>query len=543
MTLRPPLPSSRYRDDERARAIYSEGAGIYRIVPRGVALPGSIEELVALVRWAGQSAIPLVPRGAGSAVTGSNVGDGVVVDLTRIAPRTLEMDAANRRARTGTAVRAAELVAAAAPHGLRLPPDPSSSRFATLGGMVSTNASGARTVRYGSVRRWVKGLELVTADGDLIELRRGEPPPQVPPIKRFQREVAPEIMAAAEHIRTGFPGTRKNSSGYALDAWLETGDLVDLLIGAEGTLGIVTHIEWRLDSAPPVQAGLRIALADLGLLAEAVAALLPLNPSALELLDRTFLDLVRTTRPDAAPIGTESILLLEFEGTDPQAVRGAVGDAVRRMKHLALDITTGGTAEDEDRLWELRHAASPIIADLPSGRRSLQVIEDGCVPVTRMAEYIVLVRAEAARLGLPVVIFGHAGDGNIHVNVLPDVNQPGWASDVAELYDRVTAGLIALGGTTSGEHSDGRIRAGALRRLYGHEIVDLFQRVKEAFDPAALLNPGVKLPPLHPTDPLHHLKVGVGAASIPADIEVALREIERRGDYTRDRLAIADAGP
>ena len=539
--MHPPIPPSQYRDDIRSRAAYSEGAGIYRIIPRGVALPGSITELMALVRWAGQSGTPLVPRGAGSSVTGSNVGDGIMVDLTRIAPRTLEVDAATRQARTSAAVRAAELEAAAAPLGLRLPPDPSSSRFATLGGMVSTNASGARTVRYGSVRRWVQGLELVTADGDLIQLRRGEAPPQVPSIERFHRDVAPEIMAAADHIRAHFPKTRKNSSGYALDAWLESADLVDLVIGAEGTLGIVTRIEWRLDSAPPVKAGLRIALADLGRLAEAVEALLPLNPSALELLDRTFLDLVRATRPDAAPAGTESILLLEFEGTDEKVVRGTVGDAVRRMKHLALDISTGVTAEDETRLWELRHAASPIIADLPGGQRSLQVIEDGCVPVTRMAEYIVLVRGEAARLGLPVVIFGHAGDGNIHVNVLPDVDQPGWASDVSELYDRVTAGVIALGGTTSGEHSDGRIRAGALRRLYGHEIVDLFQRVKEAFDPAGILNPGVKLPLPHPTDPLQHLKVGVGAAPIPADIELALREIEKRGDYTRDRLAIADA--
>ncbi|MEP7324499.1 MAG: FAD-binding oxidoreductase [Gemmatimonadota bacterium] len=541
MTLQPPLPTSRYRDDERARAMYSEGAGIYRIVPRGVALPGSVEELVALVRWAGEVAIPLVPRGAGSAVTGSNVGDGIVVDLTRMAPRILEVDAAAGRARTSAGVRAAELETATAPHRLRLPPDPSSSRFATLGGMVSTNASGARTVRYGSVRRWVLGLDMVTVDGDLVTLRRGESPPLVPPIERFQREVAPEIRAAAEHVRAHFPRTRKNSSGYALDAWLESGDLVDLVIGAEGTLGIVTQVEWRLDAAPSVKAGLRIALADLGLLAEAVEALLPLNPSALELLDRTFLDLVRATRPDAAPAGTESILLLEFEGTDDQTVRGTVGDAVRRMKHLALDISTGGTPEDETRLWEVRHAASPIIADLPGGQRSLQVIEDGCVPVSRMAEYIVLVRGEAARLGLPVVIFGHAGDGNIHVNVLPDVDLPGWESDVAELYDGVTRGLIALGGTTSGEHSDGRIRAGALRRLYGHEVVDLFQRVKEAFDPSWLLNPGVKLPPPHPTDPLHHLKVGADAAPIPADIELALREIEKRGDYTRDRLAIADS--
>lgn len=496
-------------------------------------------ELVGLVNWARETGTPLVPRGAGSSVTGSNVGDGIVVDLTRLAPRILEIVAETRRARVSTSIRAAELEAAALPHGLRLPPDPSSSRFATLGGMVSTNASGARTVRYGSVRRWVQSLEVVTADGDLVTLTRGAKAPAVPAVERFQR-VVPEIEASAGHVRAAFPRTRKNSAGYALDHWLETRDLVDLFIGGEGTLGIVTRIEWRLDPVPPVKAGLRIALGSLGFLTEAVESLLPLEPSALELLDRTFLDLVRTTRPDAAPAGTESILLLEFEGEDEKAVRGTVSDAARLVKSLALDVMTGGTAVDEARLWELRHAASPIIADLPDSRRSLQVIEDACVPVHRMADYINVVRGEAARLGLPVVIFGHAGDGNIHVNVLPDVERPGWESDTAELYDWVTRAVVELGGTTTGEHSDGRIRAGALRRLFGHEVVDLFQRVKGAFDPAGILNPGVKLPPEHPADPMRQLKAGAGRAPIPADIEAALRDIERQGDYTRDRLTVAD---
>jgi FAD/FMN-containing dehydrogenase len=491
------------------------------------------------MHWARETRTPLVPRGAGSSVTGSNVGDGIVVDLTRLGPRVLEIDPGAPSARVSANVRAAELEAAALPHRLRLPPDPSSSRFATLGGMVSTNASGARTVRYGSVRGWVQSLEVLTTDGDLVTLARGAKAPAVPAVERFQ-QIVPEIEASAEHIRAAFPRTRKNSAGYALDHWLETRNLVDLFIGAEGTLGIVTAIEWRLDPVPPARAGLRIALGDLGFLTEAVETLLPLKPSALELLDRTFLDLVRSTRPDAAPAGTESILLVEFEGQDDKAVRGVVGDAARLVKSLALDVMTGVTAADEARLWELRHAASPIIADLPDSRRSLQVIEDACVPVHRMADYINVVRGEAARLGLPVVIFGHAGDGNIHVNVLPDVDRPGWESDTAELWDRVTRAVVELGGTTTGEHSDGRIRAGALRRLFGHEVVDLFLRVKSAFDPAGILNPGVKLPPEHQSDPMRQLKAGEGRVPIPADIEQALREIEKRGDYTRDRLAIAD---
>src|ERR687898_2003148 len=170
--LPPPSMRGVFRTDERARAAYAEGAGIYRVLPIAVCLPADRDDLVALLRWASEHRMPLVPRGAGSAMSGGNVGEGIVVDLTR-PPRRLEIRPVERVAVTSTNLTLAELNMAADPHRLRLPPDPSSGRFATLGGMVSTNASGARTVRYGSVRRWVQAIELVTAAGEVVELRRG----------------------------------------------------------------------------------------------------------------------------------------------------------------------------------------------------------------------------------------------------------------------------------------------------------------------------------------------------------------------------------
>jgi FAD/FMN-containing dehydrogenase len=235
--------------------------------------------------------------------------------------------------------------------------------------------------------------------------------------------------------------------------------------------------------------------------------------------------------------------MVEFEGESFPALRGRVGDAVRRLKGIALDVDTALTPEDEKRIWSLRHAASPIIADLPPGRRSLQVIEDACVPLSRMGEYILAVRNSAARFGIPIVIFGHAGDGNIHVNLLPEVDQPGWEVAVSTIYHEITDQVIQLGGTPSGEHGDGRIRAPLLGRVYGPEISELFARVKKAFDPSAILNPGVKLagrtagtPDGRTESALSDLKVGTGAAAIPPEIAEELREIERMGDYRRDRL-------
>jgi FAD/FMN-containing dehydrogenase len=534
--LPPPPIRGLYRIDHRARAAYAEGAGIFRILPAAVCVPLDREDLASLAHWASAHRVPLVPRGAGSAMGGGNVGDGFIVDLTAL-PRRLQVDGGARRAQAAASVTLAELNLAAEGAGLRLPPDPSSGRWATLGGMLSTNAAGARTVRYGSVRRWIEAAELVTADGETVELRRGRAAqPRSRTLERFEAEAAPPIRAAADLVRERFPHTRKNASGYALDAWLASGDLLDLVIGAEGTLGFVTAAEWRLDPLPGARAGLRADLRSLDVLADAVGALLTHDPSAVELLDRTFLELV-------GEAGPEAVLLVEIEREDAAAAREAVDRASAAVAPFATGVDAGLTAAAADRLWALRHAASPILAGLPETRRSLQVIEDGCVPVDRMGDYVLAVRRAAAARGLAVVIFGHAGDGHVHVNLLPELGRAGWEEAVAALLEDVTDALVRLGGTPSGEHGDGRLRAGLLSRVYGDEIVALFARVKRAFDPLGILNPGVILPDPAGGPPIRRLKAGAQAVPLPDDISRELRRIEQRGGYARSRLELADGAP
>src|SRR5712691_2997366 len=345
--LPPPAIRGLFRTDQRARAAYAEGAGIFRILPDAVCVPADREDLASLVHWAAAHRTRLVPRGAGSGMGGGNVGEGVVVDLTGL-PRRREIDLGTRRARTSANLTLAELNRAADPHRLRLPPDPSSGRWATLGGMVSTNAAGARSLRYGSVRRWVESLELVTADGEVAELRRGGPSANAGPsaraLERFERDAAPSIRAARELIGSRFPRTRKNSSGYALDAFLASGDLLDVVIGAEGTLGFVTAIEWRLDRLPLHRAGLRVALRSLDVLSDAVAALLTHEPSALELLDRSFLALVGEP-------GSDAVLLVEFEGDTSEEVRRTVQRAAATIRLRAAGVDTGLTPAAAERLW------------------------------------------------------------------------------------------------------------------------------------------------------------------------------------------------
>jgi FAD/FMN-containing dehydrogenase len=539
--LPPPGIRGTFHTDIRARAAYAEGAGIYRIIPQAVCLPADVADLTRVVCWAADHRLSLVPRGAGSAMGGGNVGPGVILDLTAMADRRLDVDGSSRRAVTSAATTLASLNSACRPYRLRLPPDPSSGRWATLGGMVATNAAGARSVRYGSVRSWVEALTLATAEGELLQLRRREAlEPSTPTLRRFLQDVAPWLHAAAPEIRKRFPSTRKNSSGYALDAYLSSGDLLDLVIGSEGTLGVITEIEWRLDPIPSYRAAARVALRSLDQLTEAVQAILVAQPSAIELLDRSFLDLVATDTLAGTALrfpSVEAVLLVELERGDAGALHDALEVITARLRPIAHSVDTAFSPVAAERLWAIRHAASPILAALPLTRRSLQVIEDACVPVAKLGEYIGLVRQSAGTRGIPVVMFGHAGDGHLHVNLLPDIYQPHWESAVASLLDEVTNAVVALGGTTSGEHGDGRLRAPSLTRMYGPEIVGLFRRVKGAFDPGGVFNPGIILPDDRPA--IDRLKVGSGAAPLPPDIERALRDIEVGAGYARCRLELA----
>ncbi|HEX9167115.1 MAG TPA: FAD-binding oxidoreductase [Gemmatimonadales bacterium] len=536
-------PSSpTFNFDSRLRAAYSEGAGIFRIVPAAVAQPTTVPELTSLLRAAKAAGLPVVPRGGGTGMSGGNVGEGVVLDLRALDDGAVHVDSLAGTAVTSAGATCAALVRTAALHGLRLPATPSSWRYATLGGMVASNAAGVRSFRYGSVRSWVEALTLVTADGERTVLERGKGAnPVTPAVSRFEETVAPAIRAEAERIRTSWPMTRKNSCGYALDAWLRSGDLLDLVIGAEGTLGVITAIRWRLMPIPATRAGLRVAVADDAGLSTALARLADSSASAVEVLDRTFLGFVlETLPPEEQEVARQAsaMLLIEFEGSAAE-VQDAAAEWASRLEPLALDLRVAIDAHELDNLWEIRHAASPLLARLGEGLRSMQVIEDGCVPPARLAEYLGALRAIAARHGVQVVLFGHAGDANVHANLLVDIRQPGWEAQVRAVFDDASCAQIALGGTPAGEHGAGRLRAGLLPRVYGREIVGLFTAVKQAFDPEGMMNPGVILPA---ADARLTFKAAA-QPGLPADIEAGLRDMERAGAWDRDRVALAAPGP
>jgi FAD/FMN-containing dehydrogenase len=460
---------------------------------------------------------------------GSNVGPGVMLDLTRAFRSAPVVDPVRRSVRIGAAHTWRTLTAAAAAHRLRLPPDPSSGAFCTVGGMVATNAAGPRSLKFGAMRDWVTGIDFITADGERgraaapVEAERSA----TTAAERRALALAGSVPAAALVRRPA----RKNSSGYDLAA-LARHDVVRLLVGSEGTLALVDTVELRLAPVPASAATMLVTLGDLRHVERAVLALAEHDPAAVELLDRTFLDFVRAAAQGDVPAGTEAVVLAEFEGEDDAAAKRAAA-AARALAPVATGIATATDPATVARLWAIRHRASPALAALPDTQRSLQVVEDGCVPRDRLAEYIEGLRRLAAEHQFGVVIFGHAGDGHVHANVLADVTAPDLAARLGSLLGAASALQIALGGTLAGEHGDGRLRAPYLADLFGVEYVEWCRRLKAAFDPHGILNPGVKLgaPDAPKAPPPDWLKVGAAAPALPASVAAEFRRMEREGDW------------
>ena len=521
-----------YRSDPLALAMYSEAAGIGRIVPAAVAVPQDADDVVTLVRWAKERSITLVPRGSGTSMAGGAIGSGVIVDLSRMS-HIGNVDLHNHSIWAGPGALRGDVNRAALATGLRFPVDPSSGEYCTVGGMVSTNAAGAHTLRFGATRDWVIALDCVFEDGSRAVISRVAPTPRgIPALDRFLTDVEPEIVESESLLHKG---VSKDSSGYGVAAFAHTRKLVDLLVGSEGTLAIIVGAQLGLAPTPRTTSSVLGAFSSLEDAMSGAGRARAAGAVACELLDRTFLDVASLS---SIPPRTQAVLLAEVEG-------GSAGETEKAAKELASAFRESGATltevalgvTEQHEIWELRHAASPILARLDPALKSMQFIEDGAVPSDRLAEYVRGVRSALEKRGIRGVIFGHAGDAHMHVNPLIDVSKPGWRSDVEALLDEVVSLTARLGGTLAGEHGDGRLRTPLLSRVWSDRARVLFTRVKSAFDPAGILNPGVKVP-LDGQEPLGEIKYDPDLAPLPAEAREALDRITDERAYSTFRLSL-----
>ena len=526
-----------YREDLPARAAYCEAAGIGQIIPRAVAVPVDADDVQSLVLWAARERVALIPRGSGSSMSGGAIGDGVIVDLSGL--RWIGAPDVNGQAiRCGPGALRDDVDAAARKVGLTFPVDPSSSAFCTIGGMASTNAAGAHTLRYGAMRAWVESLDCIFSDGSRTVIRRTGPVELNEPLDRFQ-SIAAGLLAAEASAPSVHAGVRKESSGYGLHAFTESGSLVDLIVGSEGTLALIVGLELRLTPVKAATASVLGAFPTLDAAVVAAGSARAAGVSTCELLDRTFLDVARSGGVKVpAPVETEAILLAEVEGGSREecdslarAIEASFREAGATDVALALDPAT------EHGMWELRHAASPVLARLDPSLKSMQFIEDGCVPPERLAEYVTGVRAALDRQEIRGVIFGHAGDAHMHVNPLVDVRKPDWRERVHALLNEVTGLVARLGGTVSGEHGDGRIRAPLMPRVWPAATLERFTAIKHAFDPLGIFNPGAKLVIAGDAAPAQ-VKYDPSLPLLPSPARAVLERVERERAYARSRLEL-----
>lgn len=416
--------------------------------PLAVVFPTTANEVRDLVRICRAHALALVARGRGTNTTGATVpvAGGVVASFERM-NRILGIDPANRLAVVEPGVLNGDLQAALAPHRLFWPPDPTSAPFCTVGGNLACNAGGPRAVKYGASRDNVLALDAVAGTG--------------------------------EAFRCGSP-TTKGATGY---------DLARLLVGSEGTLALLTAATLKLTPLPAARRTLQATFDDVPAAAAAVARIMaqPATPCALEFMDGEALRLARGYGGDAVP-EAGAMLMIEVDGSEAMVDEAAtaVAAATRGPGLQALQVATD--APRAAALWAARKALSPALRTLSPNK----INEDVVVPVSRLPELVATVRAIGGRHGIPVVCFGHAGNGNLHVNLLPR-NQAELARAAAALDD-LFAAVVALDGTLSGEHGIGLAKRDFLPRALDPVALGLMRAIKDQFDPDGILNPGKVLP-------------------------------------------------
>ncbi|MFQ5878151.1 MAG: FAD-binding and (Fe-S)-binding domain-containing protein [Acidobacteriota bacterium] len=487
--------------------LYSTAACIYQIRPLGAVAPRDEPDALAVLDYARRHDIPVTARGAGSGLAGQTLGRGIIVDFSKYFTRVSDIDRDAGTVRVQPGVIQARLNRALGLHGLRFAPDPSSAAFCTLGGMLANNAGGSHTILHGATRDNTASLRVALADGSVLQTRAcprerlradggGDGDPQA--------RLAGRLMGIVDRhrrvIEERSPRTRRNSSGYALRESVDgrAVDLTRLFVGSEGTLGLVLEATLRIVPTPRAAATALVLFDDLQRAGAAVVEILRSRPSAVELLDRTFVDVIREA--DAAvgtalPSDTEAILIVELEGDEPLEVDARMSGLARRLtgrERLATEVRRGVRPEDAAGIWAVRRAASPILSRREGRLRNTRFIEDAAVRPEQMAEFVGRLKALLAKYELSAAIFGHAGDCNLHCNPLMNPKEPRDLAVMESLAGEFVDLVVGMGGSLSGEHGDGRLRSPFLRRAYG-PLADVFGEVKRLFDPQGLLNPGIKV--------------------------------------------------
>lgn len=441
----------RIMDDITDRHSYSYDASFGSYVPDLVIQPVSTREVAGIVKLANEFSIPLYPRGRGTSLSGGPlpIKGGIVLDFSKW-NQTLEVYPDDLIAVVSPGVITSEINKAAELYGLMYPPDPSSSHVSTIGGNLAENAGGPRGLKYGVTKDYVIGLEVVTPEGEVI--------------------------------RTG-GRTVKNVTGF---------DLTKLIVGSEGTLGIITEATLRLIPKPPATRTLMAVFDDIVDSGRAISKILRsgILPSKMELMDQESIIAVEEYEPLGLPTDVEAILLIEVDG-HPDALESEILKVEETcLETGARSVKAARSKKEEEELWKARKLVSPAIVRI----KPTKISEDATVPRSKIPEMFRRLKEIKDKYNIHLVVFGHAGDGNLHPNIIADQRDKEEMLRVEKAVEEIFTAAIELGGTLSGEHGIGVMKAPFMEMELGATGLGMMQRIKQAWDPNNILNPGKIFP-------------------------------------------------
>ncbi len=499
------------RFDPTSRRLYSTDASIYQIEPLGVVVPRTVEDVVATVQVAAEMHVPITARGGGTSLSGQSIGPGIVLDCSKYLNNVLDVDPVARVARVQPGVVLDQLNRTLAPHDLFFAPDVATASRANLGGMIGNNSAGARSLVYGKTSDHVRRLDVVLSDGGRADFgpvtaaeweRKAAPHSLQGDVYRGVRHTARDN---AEEILRRFPRLLRRVSGYNLDVFADAfrGDVAkpvglhQLVLGSEGTLAVVTEAEVSLLRRPKARGLLVPHFATLSAAMDALAACLEFGPSAVELLDKMFIDLARANLALGGTMAwvrgqPQALLMVEFSSDDPREVADRVERLAKRLDGVG-GVTALVPAIDpaiRDPLWALRSAAMPLLYGMPGDRKPVTFVEDPAVAPERLPEFVARFRELLRRHDTDGAFYGHASVGCLHIRPLLNLKDKGDVALMRRIAEDVADLVLEFGGALSGEHGDGLVRSEWNRKMFGPVVYGAFCRVKHLFDPHNILNPG-----------------------------------------------------
>ncbi|HSX46640.1 MAG TPA: FAD-binding oxidoreductase [Patescibacteria group bacterium] len=497
-----------------ARRYFATDASIFSLPPAIVVYPRNENDVRKTARFTWQLAergriIPVTGRGLGTDQSGAALGNGIMMVFPAHMHRLLEFDSKSGDVTVEPGINFGKLQQTLFSHYRFLPPYPASSEYSTIGGAIANNAGGERSVKYGTIRNFVKRLRFVLANGEVIEVRRlnRRELNKKLGLNSLEGEIYRQVdrMLEENHalIEKSRPQVTKNAAGYNLwDIRKKDGsfNLVPLLVGSQGTLGIVTEATLETEQHNPNTTLIVTFVDDLNVAQEIISELRKFSelPATIEMVDSHLLEFVQAHSPTLLknvvdPPFQKIALFIEFDNLTDRVQKRTAKKAVKLLNKYKLPYRMETDPDQKEQLWKIRQAAATVLSHNEGGAKPVPIIEDGVVPIDRFQEFLTGIYEIFNNLHLPISVWGHAGNANLHVQPLLNLGQVGDRQKVFKLLDDYYSLVMRLGGSTTGEHGDGRLRGPFLEQLYGTEMYNLFRQVKQIFDPYGTLNPGVKI--------------------------------------------------